>query len=47
MSPDCQIDGKALHEWMDAEVECETGESGSLHDVIAPYHYQGQETGPL
>jgi hypothetical protein len=45
-SPGCQIDGKARHEWMDAEVEFETGDSGTLHDVITPYHYQGQETDP-
>jgi hypothetical protein len=46
MSPGCQIDGKARHEWMDAEVEFETGDSGTLHDVITPYHYQGQESDP-
>ena len=45
-SPGCQIDGKARHEWMDAEVEFETGDSGTLHDVITPYHYQGQEPDP-
>jgi hypothetical protein len=45
-SPGCMIDGKARHEWMDAEVEFETGDSGTLHDVITPYHYQGQESDP-
>lgn len=45
-SPGCQIDGKARHEWLDAEVEFETGDSGTLHDVITPYHYQGQEPDP-
>jgi hypothetical protein len=45
-SPGCQIDGKARHEWMDAEVEFETGDSGTLHDVIAPHAYQGQESDP-
>jgi hypothetical protein len=45
-SPGCQIDGKARHEWMDAEVEFETGDSGTLHDVITPYYYQGQESDP-
>jgi len=45
-SPGCQIDGKARHEWMDAEVEFETGDSGTLHDIITPYHYQGQERDP-
>ncbi|QTN34168.1 hypothetical protein HZ994_18195 [Akkermansiaceae bacterium] len=45
-SPGCQIDGKARHEWLDDEVEFETGDSGTLHDVITPYHYQGQEPDP-
>jgi hypothetical protein len=45
-SPGCQIDGKARHEWLDADVEFETGDSGTLHDIIAPYHYQGQEPDP-
>jgi hypothetical protein len=46
MSPGCQIDGKARHLWMDEEVEFETGESGTLHDVITAYAYQGAETDP-
>ena len=46
LSPGCQIDGKARHEWMDAEVEFETGDAGTLHDVIAPYHCHGQEPDP-
>jgi hypothetical protein len=46
LSPGCQIDGKARHEWMDAEIEFETGDSGTLHDVVTPYHYQGQEPDP-
>ena len=45
-SPGCIIDAKARHEWMDAEIEFETGDSGTLHDVITPYHYQGQESDP-
>ncbi len=45
-SPGCQIDGKARHEWLDAEVEFETGDSGTLHDVVTPYHYQGREADP-
>ena len=44
MSPGCQIDGKARHEWLDAEVEFEAGESSSLHDVISTCGYQGQES---
>lgn len=43
MSPGCQLDGKAQHEWLDSEFELESGESGTLHDIIAPNGYQGQE----
>ena len=46
MSPGCQIDGKARHEWLDADVEFESGDTGTLHDVVLPYHYQGQESDP-
>jgi hypothetical protein len=46
MSPGCQIDGKASHEWLDDKVEFGSGESGALHDVIAPYGYAGQEPDP-
>lgn len=46
MSPGCQIDGKARHEWLDAEIEFESGESGTLHDLITPNGYQGQEADP-
>jgi DNA-directed RNA polymerase specialized sigma24 family protein len=46
MSPGCQIDGKARHEWLDDEIELEFGDTGSLHDVIAPPGYQGQEPDP-
>ena len=46
MSPGCQIDGKARHEWLDDEIELEAGDSGTLHDVMAPNGYQGQEPDP-
>jgi hypothetical protein len=46
MSPGCQIDGKARHEWLDVEIEMEFGDTGTLHDVIAPPGYQGQEPDP-
>jgi hypothetical protein len=36
MSPGCQIDGKARHEWLDLEIELEFGDVGTLHDAIAP-----------
>ena len=46
MSPGCQIDGKAKHEWLDQEVEMEFGDIGTLHDVIASHPYIGQEPDP-
>lgn len=46
MSPGCQIDGKARHEWLDDEIEMEFGDVGTLHDVLAPHAYQGQEPDP-
>jgi hypothetical protein len=46
MHPGCQIDGKARHEWLDADIKLENGEVGSLHDIVAPYGYQGQESDP-
>ena len=46
MSPGCQIDGLARHEWLDDEIEMEFGEPGTLHDVMAPCGYQGQEPDP-
>ena len=46
MSAGCQIDGKARHEWLDNEIEFATGEHGTLHDVVAPYGYQGHESDP-
>jgi hypothetical protein len=46
MSPGCQLDGKARHEWLDDEIELEFGDTGSLHDVIVPPGYQGQEPDP-
>lgn len=46
MSPRCQFQNKARHEWIDLEVEMECGDVGSLHDVIASSGYQGHETDP-
>jgi DNA-directed RNA polymerase specialized sigma24 family protein len=46
MSPGCQIDGKARHDFMDEEIEFEGGESGTLHDVIARADFQGGESDP-
>jgi len=46
MSAGCQIDGRARHESLDEEIELETGEPGSLHDVIARFDFHGQESDP-
>jgi len=49
MSPGCQMDGKARHESLDDEIEFEYGESGdigTLHDIVVPIDYQGQEPDP-
>ena len=46
MSPGCQIDGNARYVGLDDEIEFETGETGTLHDVIATYGYQGSEPDP-
>ena len=46
MSPGCQIDGRARHESLDAEIEFEVGEPGSLHDVIAPFGSNDRESDP-
>ena len=45
-SPGCQIDGKARLESLDDEVEFENGESGTLHDVIAPFGGDAHESDP-
>jgi len=46
MSPGCQIDGKARHEWLDDEIETDSGDIGTLHDVITSHPYHGQEPDP-
>ena len=46
MSPGCQIDGKSRFDWLDDEIEMECGEVGTLHDLVAPNCYHGQETDP-
>ncbi len=46
LSPGCQIDGKARHDWLDDEIEMETGIAGTLHDVIGQADYHGQEPDP-
>jgi DNA-directed RNA polymerase specialized sigma24 family protein len=46
MHPGSQLDGNVRFDWLDCEVEFETGDSGTLHDVVAPHAYQGQEPDP-
>jgi DNA-directed RNA polymerase specialized sigma24 family protein len=46
MSPGCQIDGRVRHESLDVEIEFETGETGVLHDVIAPFGTDAHESDP-
>ena len=46
MHPGCQLDGNARFDWLDCEVEFETGDVGTLHDVITSHAYQGQECDP-
>jgi hypothetical protein len=46
MSPGCQIDGNSRHDWLDREVEFETGDFGTLHDVVQPLEFDGQESDP-
>jgi hypothetical protein len=45
-SAGCQIDGKASQKSLDDDVEFESGDAGTLHDVVAPNGYQGQEPDP-
>ncbi|MCF7734300.1 MAG: hypothetical protein K9N23_21635, partial [Akkermansiaceae bacterium] len=46
MSPGCQIDGRARLEYLDDEVEFETGNSGTLHDITAPFDRDSHEADP-
>ncbi len=46
MHPGCQLDGNARFDWLDNDVEFETGDVGTLHDVVSSYGYQGQESDP-
>lgn len=45
-SPGCQLDGNAVYDWLDDEVVFDSGDSGTLHDVIAPHGYHGDEPDP-
>ncbi|MES2922126.1 MAG: hypothetical protein V4819_11295 [Verrucomicrobiota bacterium] len=46
LHPGCQLDANARFDWLDNEVEFETGDVGTLHDVVSSYGYQGQESDP-
>lgn len=46
MSAGCLIDGKARHAFLDDEIEFETGEPGTLHDIIAPFGLCEHEADP-
>ena len=45
-SPGCQIDGRARHESLDLEIAFETGEPGTLHDVVTPFGTDDRECDP-
>lgn len=45
-SPGCQLDGKAKHAHLDADVEFESGECGTLHDIVAPFGQNAHEADP-
>jgi DNA-directed RNA polymerase specialized sigma24 family protein len=46
MSPGCQIDGRARHESLDEEIKLETGEPGTLHDIVTPFGIDDRESDP-
>ena len=46
MSPGCQIAGRARFKSLDEDVEFDTGEHGTLHDLIAPFHKDAHESDP-
>jgi hypothetical protein len=45
-SPGCQIDGHAIHEHLDDEIEFESGDYGTLHDIISPFDPNSHEADP-
>jgi len=46
MSARCQFQGLARLEALDDEIEFESGESGTLHDITATFEFNGQESDP-
>ena len=45
-SPGCQIDGHAIHEHLDDEIEFDSGDFGTLHDIISPFGPNSHEVDP-
>ena len=45
-SPGCQIDGHAIHEHLDDEIEFDSGDFGTLHDIISPFDQNAHEADP-
>ena len=46
LSARCQFQGKSRLEALDDDIEFESGEPGTLHEVVAPSGYHGQESDP-
>ena len=46
MSPGCQIHGNSRLESLDGEIEFETGDVGTLHDVTVPFAGDDHESDP-
>lgn len=45
-SAGCQIDGRARHEPLDDEIEIESGDVGTLHDVVTLFGREDRESDP-
>lgn len=45
-SPGCRLAGRARHQRLDEEIEFETGDTGTLHDVIPPFEPHAREADP-
>lgn len=45
-SPGCQIDGKAKHAHLDADIEFESEEYGTLHEIVPPFGQNAHEADP-
>ena len=46
MSARCQFQGNSRLESLDDEIDIDACESGTLHDIVAPVGYHGQESDP-